>query len=61
MEKWVSKSKLATQAGVCLDCITNLCKQYEEDIKRLYPRYSRYSRLLPPNVAAFLREKYVIT
>lgn len=60
-ERWLYKSELAREAEVSLDCISELCKQYEEDIIRLYPQYKRTTKLLPPIVVQFLKEKYVIT
>lgn len=60
-QKWVYKNELARQAGVSLDCISNLCKQYEKEIIAIYPQYTRHTKLLPPNVVEFLKNKYVIT
>ena len=60
-EKWVYKNELARQAGVSLGCISNLCRQYEQEIVALYPQYTRHTKLLPPKVVAFLKQKYIIT
>lgn len=60
-EKWVYKNELARQAGVSLGCISRLCRQYEQEIIAIYPQYTRCTKLLPPKVANFLREKYIIT
>ena len=59
-ERWLYKNELAQQAGVSLDCISDLCLYYEDEIKKLYPRYKRRSKQLPPVVVAFLKEKYVV-
>lgn len=55
------KYELADLAGVSTRCITELCKQYEQEMQLLCPTYRRSSKLLPPILVAFLKEKYVIT
>ena len=54
------KYELAEAAGVSTYCITQLCKQYETELQQLYPLYKRTTKLLPPVLVRFLKEKYVI-
>lgn len=55
------KYELAEAAGVSVACITALCKQYEAELKALYPAYRRTTKLLPPILVRFLKERYIIT
>lgn len=59
--KAMYKSELAQEAGVSLGCITQLCKQYEAELKALFPAYKRTTKLLPPILVNFLKEKYFIS
>ena len=51
------KYELAQEAGVSLKRISELCRQYEQDLIRLYPLYKRRNKMLPPVLVAFLKEK----
>lgn len=55
------KYEFAQLAGVSVDCITDLCKQYEPQIKQLYPNYKRTTKFLPPIIVHFLKEKYIVS
>lgn len=59
-ERAMYKYELAQLAGVSVGCITDLCKQYEADLRALYPAYRRSTKLLPPILVRFLKEKYII-
>ena len=59
-ERAMYKYELAQAAGVSVNCITELCKQYEDELVKLYPLYKRTTKLLPPILVHFLKEKYII-
>lgn len=60
-ERWMYKYELAEEAGVSPKRISELCVMYETELKALYPQYKRTTKILPPILVQFLKEKYIIT
>lgn len=60
-ERWLYKNELARQAGVSSDCLCEWCKECEPQLRDIYPKYKRTTKMLHPKIVAFLKERYVIT